>query len=182
MTPTGIEYVQQRLRTIQERHNFNPEIGVEQARAHPALIPAFARFDELRQLVERLELDVPILYDPAGLDPVSRQHAREATPTFVYFARAGHTNQWKIGYSASPPRRRSQLQTGNALTLHTRFILPGGYQLEQILLRYLSRYKVRGRSKEWHYLDISAIRTLIRLIRTQGPYFMINARLKLESP
>jgi hypothetical protein len=176
-----VEYLAKRIGTLQARHNFNPQLGAAQVADHPVLGKAYARFSELVRLVRNFEPELPIPYDPTGLDPLSRQAILESRPVFVYFAREGRSTYWKIGHSYAPPRRRDALQTGNPRTLwiHTRFILLGNHTLEHAIHRYLDRYRIRGRTKEWFDLEYDVVKSLVRRMHNEGEGFLNGPKLRL---
>lgn len=67
-------------------------------------------------------------------------------PGFVYVIHATGTNRIKIGYSASPKDRLTQLQTGSPVPLQLLASWPGSVERERRVHRYLSQFRQTG---EW---------------------------------
>jgi hypothetical protein len=73
---------------------------------------------------------------------------------FVYFIQEQNDGPIKIGYSARPEKRLSDLQTGNPDQLHLRHVIPGDRQVERQLHRRFEPARIR---LEWfggEYLPI----------------------------
>jgi hypothetical protein len=71
-----IRRLELRLRTIQERHNFNPKYGARQISNcdDRTVLRAYAQFALILELIRDLGLDIPVPYDPCGLDPLGTLH------------------------------------------------------------------------------------------------------------
>lgn len=71
---------------------------------------------------------------------------RERDPV-VYFMRAGDDGPIKIGFATDVNRRRQDLQTAQAYTLHIIATIPGNRFTEQ---RILERFRPLRMNGEWH--------------------------------
>jgi hypothetical protein len=161
------EYVEHRLRVIQETRNFNPSLGAEQVRDFPELRKDYARFDELKRIVTKFGLEVTITYNASRVPIAPRESC-------VYFAQKQSTTEWKIGFSTNAHKRVCSLNTGSSGTLVNRYTVPGGRELEQSIHGYLSHYHIKGRSKEWFDLDHKEVKALIGKIKLEGYGFLPN--------
>lgn len=119
---------------------------------------------------EKLHLNVPIPYDPSGLDPLGHIHERSARQSYIYFARTLRSKEWKVGYSVDPHTRCRQLQTGNADHLEILYMTPGDRRLEALVHRQLEVYRIPyGGGREWFAsLTEAAARGLIHRLRAEG--------------
>ena len=64
-------YIQNRLKVIQKKHNFDPNDGVEQIVNCPDKLVDYKIFSELIKLVKDCSLSVEVPYDPCGLSSSS---------------------------------------------------------------------------------------------------------------
>jgi len=157
------EYVARRIKDIQKRYNFDPRGGVAQIKTAPELGEPYWRFRELVEMVQKLSLQVDVLYDPNGGNNASAIKPRE---TYVYFARKAGTDVYKIGFSKTPVRRVQEVQTGNDGHLHLVAQIPGGRELESKIKRELQQHKPRDRNKshkgEWFQLTPEILKETLR--------------------
>ncbi|MFI6530765.1 GIY-YIG nuclease family protein [Streptomyces uncialis] len=79
----------------------------------------------------------------------------------VYAVGAERLASVKIGTSASPQQRVSQLQTGLPVTLSILAVFPGGTRLERALHEYFSAYRTRG---EW--FDFTPLGDPVEVVRS----------------
>jgi hypothetical protein len=165
-----VTHVQNRLKDIQARHNFNPDAGHNQVRALPELARAYGQFEELLSLIDELHLHIPVPYDPVGLQPSEHQALRADRQVHVYFIQKDGTNFWKIGSSTNPNQRVNSIQTGNEGPISVRHIIEnGGEELETLLQRRLQPWKTRDRNDtekgEWFELDPVYVSSIIPSLR-----------------
>src|SRR5690242_3049440 len=64
----------------------------------------------------------------------------------VYFIQAGEGGPIKIGCAIQPAKRMQELQTGNALKLRLRAVVPGSLEVERRLHDWFSEWRMQG---EW---------------------------------
>ncbi|MFF8960820.1 GIY-YIG nuclease family protein [Streptomyces sp. NPDC014894] len=84
----------------------------------------------------------------------------------VYVVGAEGLASVKIGTSASPQQRVSQLQTGLPVTLSILAVFPGGTRLERALHEYFSAYRTRG---EW--FDFTPLGDPVEVVRSAVEVF-----------
>lgn len=148
-------YVLGGIRRLQERWNFNPNMGGSQAKGARAK-EAWGRFHELLTLGREIGVE-EVPYDPAGLNPLEIQTRLEQRTCYVYFLRRVGTDIIKIGHSVRPIDRGKGVQTGNDGVLEMLAMVEGGPALERRLLRRLASCKTRDRHKdgkgEWVFLE-----------------------------
>ncbi len=149
-----------RLKAIQAKHNFNPNLGATQVRtAPPKIRETYAAFRELVCIAKASGLEIP--YSPSGAQEDTR-HEVVSKSEFVYLLHRKGTNECKIGYSTDLTKRLSALNTGNGGSLAIVAQAPGGRDLEQAIHRHLEPLKIPGRHKEWFYLDDSLRKEVAR--------------------
>lgn len=171
------DQVKRQLRAIQKKRNFNPHWGAKQLQgcADPAVHRDYGAFKVLVGLAKVCSVTVPYGDSDTAPDPPV-----EAGPSYVYFGRLENTSTWKIGFSKEPLQRRKSLQTGNQERIDVYYRIPGGFDLEQAVLRYTANYKTRGRGgTEWRDgLTVGVIKRIIRRVKTEGPGFLEGPRLQ----
>ena len=69
---------------------------------------------------------------------------------FIYFIRSGSRGPIKIGYTADPIARLSQLQVANPCELKLLGCVPGTLDVERAIHRELSGHRLRG---EWYVVN-----------------------------
>ena len=90
---------------------------------------------------------------------------------YVYVIRAGK-DQFKIGHSKQPLKRKQQLQTGNAfhLSFFRLYEFPataGAVQAETVIKDYLHRYRTKGGGSEFFLITESFMKPLLYDIFTR---------------
>jgi hypothetical protein len=94
------------------------------------------------------ELGLP---DPTDADDrLAYWRTHLAQPSFVYFVQQGENGPVKIGRAVDPERRVATLQTGNAIDLHLREVVPGDSTLESTMHQRFADARIRG---EWFGAD-----------------------------
>lgn len=105
--------------------------------------------DKVRQVLELLALS-RILDEPLRLASSGEESSEDATPSCVYFIRQGDDGPIKIGFATNPAKRKRQLQTSVADTLHTLLTLPGTRATEAHFHERFADLRLRG---EWFRPD-----------------------------
>lgn len=169
-------HLEKRLKAIQGRHNFNPRVGSRQVREHPELRQEFGAFQELLKLLEVLDLDIAIPYDPAGLD-IRKTTKVEAKPVYVYFMREQGDPIWKIGYSSNLYQRKGGVQTGNSNYVGIVHKIAckdveEARSREKQLHRYFEKLKTRHHNSsvkgEWYRIRPSEVTATVKRLKTEG--------------
>jgi hypothetical protein len=172
------EFIFKRLKDIQKRNNFNHKIGKIQIQNQPNKYDDYIIFAEYINLIKelKLELEINIPYDPLGLE--LKNIKLLPNKEYVYFAKLkSDSSIWKIGYSMYPYKRGQALQTGNHESITVMYLLDGGFDLEQLILRYTFNFKTTGGS-EWRKLDNKQIKLMISRIKSEGTSFLNESLLK----
>jgi len=174
-----IKYIENRLKLIQRKHNFNPNSGKKQIKNLPELEDDFLIFQEYIKLIKKCKLNIHIKYDPLGLDKKSISKIKNRK-TQVYFAR--HSNDptiWKIGLSIAPNKRVKNIQVGNPEHFQTIYTIDGNLKLKNAIKYYTSKYHLDG-GTEWRRLDENVIKTIIQKIKESGTNFLYKSKLDLN--
>ena len=169
-------FIIKRLKLIQKKHNFNPNIGIKQINNQPDLIIDFSIFKEYLNIIKKLDLNIDInsLHKPFGLNKKTLTKTKENQ---VYFARLeSNSSIWKIGYSQAPYKRGKVLQTSNHESITIKYTIPGSRELEQLILKYTIKYKTNG-GTEWRSLDNKQIKLIISTIKNCGQNFLSESTL-----
>lgn len=162
-----------RLRTIQRRYNFDARRGRAQLGAQPrdhGLVEAYGEFKCLVKVADFLQIPVP--YDPAGVDP-TQGCANEKATKKVYFIQRSDENVVKIGIATDPHARLRALQTGQDKPLHLLGYMEASEAVERALHRRFHKHKTRDkkdlRKGEWFALPYLLTRRQVeRLIVEVG--------------
>ena len=158
------KYIQNSLKVIQKKHNFDPNDGVGQIVNCPDKLVDYKIFSELIKLVKDCGLSVEIPYDPCGLSSSSMIKI-EKPQEYVYFARLFSNHSiWKVGYSISPYKRGDQLKTGNHEKLHIVYVIPGDIHLESKIKR-LTIHRQTDSKNEWRNLDNEEVKLIVSQLK-----------------
>jgi hypothetical protein len=149
--------IDRRIRTIQERRNFDPKAGVDQIQSDA--FEDYYRFRELVDLIIKCKLPIEIPYDPAatGLDA----RIKIIPQPHVYFQQAMGFDLYKVGFSTKPWNRLKAVQTGNHLSLGLKTIIPvatlaEARDIERRILFHFRKHKTRNRnSRKGEWLDLT---------------------------
>lgn len=155
------EYLNDRLNKIQNKRNFRTDLGAEQVKDFPEAQADYARFSELLRLVRKFRIPIALakVEDPKVEDE-------------VYFSIALGSGLCKIGHSKNPHKRCKAMQTGNPNDLTVIAKVPGGRELEQLVLRHTIKYRRTVGGTEWRVLSKRSIHDLVQKIKTQGTNFL----------
>jgi len=175
-----VDYINSRLISIQKKYNFPPNVKLRDVPDNKDAIKHYHQFKELVRLIEKTNLDVDIPYDESGESPTEKCVKLTQRDVFVYFCQEGFSTTWKIGYSTQSFRRIKAVQTGNPNDLHLRYEVPGSFDLEQSLHRYLKNFRIKGRSKEWFDLDPAMVENIVKRLKN-GEDFYTQKALKNET-
>jgi hypothetical protein len=169
--PILADYISRRLKDIQKKHNFNPHIGVKQIAKREDLKEPYYRFRELVDLIQKLNLSVPIPCDPIGFCPGKSVAAQKPQKLYLFRKYDGSypTDIYKLGYSTNTHKRLEQVQGGNDGTLHVVLDIPGGRKLERYLKIRLREYKTRDvksiQKGEFFRLPPAVMRPLLKELK-----------------
>lgn len=164
-------FITKRLKVIQKKHNFNPNYGKKQIANKPELLIDYTVFAEYLKLIESLNLNIEIPYNPFN---INKKTKLKSDKSYVYFARLmSNSSIWKIGFSKAPYKRGKTLQTANHESIKIIYQIPGARDLEQQILKFTIKFETNGGS-EWRTLDIKQIKHIISTIKTKG----VDALLK----
>lgn len=158
--------IESRLKSIQQKYNFNPEVGAEQINSDMKI--EYGAFKELVTIIEQAKLDVIIPYDPAGHSPQDYAKKKKERPFYIYFIRKGK-NEWKIGRSWNPSKRKQELQVGNEgkIVVYKKVQLSSLEEvidIESKLKKHTRKYKLNG---EWRKLSVMQINNLIKALKNK---------------
>lgn len=175
-----VDYLGKRLTSIQKKYNFHPNIKLRDVPDDKATVAAYHQFKELVRLIEKTNLNIDIPYDVNGEMPAEKFVKLKQREVFVYFCQEGLSTIWKIGYSTQSFRRVKTMQTSNPNDLHLRYEVPGSFDLEQSIHRYLKNFRIKGRSKEWFDLDPAIVENIVKRLKN-GENFYTQKALKNET-
>lgn len=139
-------FIEKQLFLLQQKYNFNPDLGKKQIRNHAELQCAYGRFEVLKEIANHMGIGIP--YDPSGSG-----HAHVVggvAMCYVYFIHEVGSTIWKIGSSTNPHARLMQIRVGNPHDLHIKYLAPGGLKEEKTVQSVLKKYHIRG---EWYDID-----------------------------
>lgn len=170
------KYVSTRLIKIQNKYNFNPNLGISQI-TESKLREAYGAFKELLDLIKYYSLDVKLFYDPAGQSKIEIVVPKEKIQQ-VYFAY--DSSVWKIGLSSNVYKHQQCIQTYNPKVLFIPFTIDGDLKLKNIIKRYLKNYKTRHphkRKGEWFDVSYHTMKEIYSKLIIEGPLFLTKSYL-----
>lgn len=171
------KFIENRLKQIQKRNNFNPSFGKIQIKNSPNKLNDYVIFKEYLNLIKKCNLDIDINFDELSLNKNKTiKVAKESS--YVYFARSIDNNRiWKIGKSITPYKRGQAIQTSNHEYIKVIYQIPGDYKLENLIKKYTSNFKTDG-GTEWRNLDKSEIELIVKRIKANDIDFLTGPKLK----
>jgi len=140
------EYISRRLKAIQKRRNFNPATGTKQVTENPKLAKEYGRFRELVDQIQKLELNVPVPYDPTA---TGRSESKDVTKNYkIYFMRRYDnllaSDIYKLGYSYQPSSRIKSLQTAQDGTLRITHVFDISKEKKEVMnLERMLKFRFR---------------------------------------
>jgi len=182
-----VKIVQKRLGDIQDKYNFDPNIGADQVDTndHPELKWVHGRFSELCFLAKKLDIQIP--HKPLGLS-VESQNESIVRKQKIYFITDDVGDNYlfvKFGRSIHSHTRKKQHQTGNPKELFISAIVdvPDGMTpsgLEAKLKRYLKKRKEERGGTEWARLDRQEIKNIAKNIVDDPDFLNGPALFRIE--